>query len=86
MAVALYMGMKKQPIYKTYWMKNSLFYCNKISSIMSRALFIDLRRCIHLTNSKSEEYVDRDDLGFDKLFQTRWLLNGIRDCWRWHDN
>ena len=42
MAIALYMGMKKQPNYKTYWMKDSFFQCSKISSIFSHAHFIDL--------------------------------------------
>ena len=72
-------GNEKKPNYKTYWMKNFLFQCNMVSSIMSQAPFIDLRRCLHLTNSRGERYVEREALGFHKLHQTRWVLNGIRD-------
>ena len=42
MAMALYIGMKKQPNYKTYWMKDSFFHCSKISSFFSCARFIKL--------------------------------------------
>ena len=33
MAMAVLMGMKKQPNYKTYWMKDSFFHCDMISNI-----------------------------------------------------
>ena len=77
--VALYIEMKRQFNYKIHWMKNSLFHCSKISSIMSRAQFIYLRRCLYLTNSKGERHVEKGALGFDKLHQIKWLLNDTRD-------
>ena len=79
MALALFMEMKKQPNYKTYWMRNSLFHCSKISNIISWARFIELRRCLHVTNSRGEGHIERGAPGFDKLHYTRWLLNAIRD-------
>ena len=82
MALALYMEMKKQPNYKTYWMRGSLFHCPRISSIFSRSRFIDLRRCLHLTKSKLHGHMERGDLGFDKLHQTRWLLNATWDSYK----
>jgi hypothetical protein len=33
MALALYMELKKQPNYKTYWMHHTLFHCLMISNI-----------------------------------------------------
>ena len=36
MVMAIYVGMKKQPYYRTYRMKNSFFYYPKIASIFSR--------------------------------------------------
>ena len=36
MAMAIYMGMKKQPNYRTYWMWNSFFFCPKILGIFKR--------------------------------------------------
>jgi hypothetical protein len=43
LAIHMYMGMKRQPNYKSYWEKEgSLFYCPIISNIMSRAQFAQL--------------------------------------------
>ena len=79
MVVALYMEMKKQPNYKIYWMQSSFFHSLRISNIFSRARFIDLRWCLHLSNSRRHKHVERRASGFDKLHQTRWLLNAIQD-------
>jgi hypothetical protein len=50
-ALSFYMGLKKQPNSKTYWMKvGSVFHCPIISNIMPRDRFQALRRCLHLTN------------------------------------
>ena len=58
MAKTLYMGMKKQPNHKLYWMRDLFLHCPKISSIFSRAGFIDLRRCLHVTNSRAHGNVE----------------------------
>ena len=71
MATTLYMGMKRQPNYKSYWMKDSFFHCSKISSIFSHAHFIKLHRCLHLTDNTYIGNIERGALGYDKLHQTR---------------
>ena len=76
MALALYMGLKVQPNLKTYWMRDSLFLCPIISNIFTRARFQGLRRCLHLTNV---EGIHKEDLGYYKIGQTRWLINCIRE-------
>jgi hypothetical protein len=58
LAIHMYMGMKKQPNYKSYWEKEgSLFHCPIISNIMSRARFTQLQRCLHITNPTVYEHI-----------------------------
>ena len=73
-ALALCMGLKVQPNYKTYWMKDYLFRYPVISNVFTRARFQELRRCLHVTHM---EVIDRDALGYDKIGQTWWLVDGI---------
>ena len=48
-AILLYMGMKRQPNYKSYWQKEgSVFHCPIISNIMIRERFQSLTRCLHI--------------------------------------
>jgi hypothetical protein len=79
LAIWLYMGMKKQPNMKSYWMKEgSVFHCPIISKIMSQNHFNALIRCFHITNPTtyvSEKYLPR----YDKLGQIRWLVNKIQE-------
>ena len=75
-AIALYMGLKIQPNDKMYWMQDSLFHCAKISSVFSRTRFQDLRRCLHVTNVGN---IDRRDPFYDKIGQTRWLVEQTCD-------
>ena len=86
MAVAILMGMKKQPNYKTYWMKVSLFHCDMISNIFTKARLMELQRCLHVTSRAIYEDVQRGEPGYNKLRQTRWLVNAICDSCKavWH--
>jgi hypothetical protein len=79
MAIHIYIGLKRQPNLKTYWMRNSIFHCDIISNIFSRKCFEDLRRCLHITNPARYENVGRDDPAYDKIHQTRWLVDAIRE-------
>ena len=63
MALALYMGLKPQPNYKTYWLRNSFFHCNVV------------RRYLHLRRS---ENIRTGEPGYDRMFQTQRLLDQIR--------
>ena len=63
-------------------MQGSFFQCPRIFSIFSKLWFLDLRRCLHLTNEKLHEHVDRGGPRFDKLHQTRWFLNAIQDRYK----
>jgi hypothetical protein len=83
LAIHMYMGMKHQPNYKSYWEKEgSLFHCPIISTIMSRAQFAQLRRCLHITNPTSYEYIQKGEIGYDKLRQVRWLVDAIQNACR----
>jgi hypothetical protein len=59
LAFALYMNLKRQPNYKTYWMWDTLFYCPMISNIYTRACFMDLQRCLHITNPVVYEILEK---------------------------
>jgi hypothetical protein len=78
-AIWLYMGMRRQPNIKSYWMKDgSIFHCPSVSNVMTRKRFMALNKCLHITNPV--EYVREKGLpGYDKLGQLRWLVNAIRD-------
>jgi hypothetical protein len=86
MAVILYMGMKKLPNMKAYWAKSEeFFYCNVIAGLFTRKRFLALLRCLHVTDPGT--YVeDRSSPEFDKMHQTRWLINEMKaSCKReWH--
>ena len=76
-AIILYTGMKRQPNLKSYWYRRgSIFHCEKISNLMTRARFMLLTRCLHVINLAA--YVrDRNRPGYDKMGQVRWLINVI---------
>jgi hypothetical protein len=78
-AIWLYMGMRRQPNIKNYWMKEgSIFHCPSISNVMTHNRFMALNKCLHITNPA--EYVREKELpSYDKLGQVRWLVNIIRD-------
>ena len=70
-AIILYMGMKCQPNLKSYWYKRgSIFHCEKISNLITRARFVLLTKCLHVTNPTAYER-DRNRLGYDKTLQVR---------------
>jgi hypothetical protein len=80
MATNLYMGMKKLPNVKAYWAKSEdIFYCHVIAGLFMRERFMVLTRCLHITNPTT--YVeDNTSPHFDKIHQTRWLINAIRSA------
>ena len=59
--------------------KGFFFHCLRISNISSRVCFIDLRRCLHLTNSRTYGNLESGAPRYGKLHQTQWLLNAIQD-------
>ena len=79
LVIWLYMGMKRQPNMKSYWMnEGSIFHCPIISKTMSHDCFKALTRCFHITNPTA--YVREKGLpDYDKLRQTRWLVDSIRE-------
>jgi hypothetical protein len=70
-AIWLYMGMRRQPNIKNYWMKvGSIFYCPSVSNVMIRKRFMALNKCLRITNPT--DYVRNKELpGYDKLGQVR---------------
>ena len=77
-AIILYMGLKCQPNLKFYWYgRGSIFHCEKINNLMTRARFMLLTRCLHVTNLAA--YVrDKNRPSYDIMGQVRWLINVIR--------
>jgi hypothetical protein len=47
---------------------------------MTRARFIELRRCLYITNLGTYEHIPKGDPGYDKLRQARWLVDEIHDA------
>jgi hypothetical protein len=82
LAIWLYMGMKRQSNMKSYWMKEgSIFHCPTILKIMTLCRFMALITCFHITNPAT--YVREKGLpGYDKLGQTRWLVDLIRENYK----
>jgi hypothetical protein len=77
--VHIYMGMKREPNIKAYWHREgSLFHCPIISNIMTWERFREIRRCLHITNPATYEHIEKGQLGYDKVRQTRWLVEEIR--------
>jgi hypothetical protein len=78
LATSLYMGMKKLPNVKAYWAKSEeIFYCNVIAGLFTRKRFTTLMRCLHITDP-STYVADNTSPHFDKMHQTRWLIDAIR--------
>jgi hypothetical protein len=81
LAIHMYMSMKRQPNYKSYWEKEGIFFhCPIISNIMTRERFIQLQRCLHITNPNTYEHIPKGDPLYDKLRQVRWLVEEIRNA------
>jgi hypothetical protein len=77
----MYMKMKRQPNYKSYWEKeDSIFYCPIVSNIMTRKQFVELHRCLHITNPATYKHMEKGEPKYDKLKQVRWLINEIRNA------
>jgi hypothetical protein len=78
LAITLYMGMKKQPNVKSYWMRApSIFHCPVICKLMTRKRYIALTRCLHITNPTN--YVtDRNLEGYNKMGQVRGMVDVVR--------
>ena len=86
LAMILYMDMKKLPNMKAYWTKSEkLFYDKEIASLFSRQRFLALLKCLYITDPATYT-IDKNDLEYDKMHQTRSLINTIQDsCKRnWH--
>jgi hypothetical protein len=78
MGVRLWMGMRKQPNIKTFWVgEDEVFHCSKISGLFTRKRFETLSKCLHLTNM-DDGMLDRNSPNYDKVGQCRWLIDVIR--------
>jgi hypothetical protein len=80
MATNLYVGMKKLPNVKAYWTNSKeIFYCHVITGLFTRESFMALTQCLYITNPST--YIeDNTSPHFDKMHQTRWLINAIRSA------
>jgi hypothetical protein len=57
-----------QPNMKSYWSKeDSFFHCPTISNIMARNHFMELWSCLHITNPRNYEHIQKGEPGYDKL-------------------
>jgi hypothetical protein len=85
-ACSMYMGLKKLPNVRLYWMKSKpLLYCHVIVGMFSRTRFLVISRCLHLQNLRTVSQ-DRNVPEFDKMRHVRWLLNSILDACKEHWN
>jgi hypothetical protein len=65
---------------KTYWSKlEPLFQCETISKRLTRDRFYALRRTLHITDPSTYTIVDPAHPEYDKMRQTRWLLDHMNE-------
>ena len=77
-AIHLYVGIKRQPNLKSNWQRpGSIFHCPLILDVMTRARFTRLKRCFHITNLATYIHVEHGNPRYDKMRQTRRLINHI---------
>jgi hypothetical protein len=61
LAIHMYICIKKQPNYKSYWeKKGTIFHCPIISNIVTSKQFIQLRRCLHITLEGNPLHIDKN--------------------------
>ena len=49
--ICFYIGLRKQPNKKFYWLKErSIFHCSIITKFMSQDRFMELTLCLYITN------------------------------------
>jgi hypothetical protein len=44
---------------------------------MTRERFCEIRRCLHITNPAQYEHIQKGKPSYDKMHQTRWLVDEI---------
>jgi hypothetical protein len=72
-AIWLYMGMKRQPNIKNYWMKEGLFFHYPlISNILIPKCFLSLNKCLYITNPL--QYSDSKNCFNDDIFWKEWCI------------
>ena len=81
LGILVFMGMKKQPNLKSYWHKpRSIFHCPIKSQAFTHERFMTIRNCLYITNLATYANVERGEVGFDKIWQVRWLVDKIREA------
>jgi hypothetical protein len=59
------------------------FHCPIILNIMTCERFCEIRRYLHIKNPAKYKYIQKGQLGYDKMRQTRWLVDEIcKACMR----
>lgn len=77
LSITIYMGLKKLPHVRCYWMKDvPLFFCPVISQIISRERFESITRCLHVAYQEEGEAVRSE--APDKIRKVRWLNDTIK--------
>jgi hypothetical protein len=62
LAIHMYIGTKRKPNYKSYWKKEgNVFHCPIISNIMTWECFMDLQRCLYITNPATYEHIQKGE-------------------------
>jgi hypothetical protein len=80
MAAQMYIGMKKQPNMKSYWLKVGFFFhCSIVLKLFIQECFYALRKLLHITNPATCANVERRSPNFDKLRRVRRLVEEIRE-------
>jgi hypothetical protein len=64
---------------KVYWHREGLvFHCPIISNIMTHERFCEIRKCLHIINPTKYVHIQKGQPGYDKMLQTRWLVDERR--------
>ncbi len=75
--ILIHMGVVNMPDFKMYWAAETLY--PTIANVMSRARFIQIKSCFHISFNK--DLIGRDRRDYEKLFKFRQLYDHVkRNC------
>jgi hypothetical protein len=82
-SISLYMDMKRLPNVKAYWAKSEpFFYCSVIGGLLTWKRYLALTHCLHITDPATDNVLVGAP-NYDKMHQTRWLVDTIREACQW---
>ena len=76
LGVCIFMGLKRQPTFRSYWSKRKFYGCPIVKRIMQRTRFEQILSCLHLVDNRSLVQ-DKTCVGYDKIGKCRWFIESF---------